>query len=495
MNKHFFLIATLAVAIFAAIAVGPAYQPALNPVRAQTPEAAFKTLVNFDGTNGATPDLKPLVQGTDGNLYGTAPFGGANGNGTAFKMTPDGALTVLYNFCALPGCADGSGPAPGVVLGRDGDYYGLTTGGGAYGFGTVFKITGAGALTTLHSFDLTDGNYPNSFLVQGTDGSFFGTAAAGGNLAACSGYGCGTIFKITPGGAFTTLHNFCSQTNCSDGAIAYDGVAQGWDGNFYGGTWQGGTDNVGTIYRITPTGELTTLYSFCAQSTCAGGYNPLWLTLGEDENFFGTTFSGGAYGAGAVFKLTPRGDVTTLYSFCAQSDCADGSSPRAGLLLGSDKHLYGTTFYGGATLQNDGTVFKITRAGSLTTLHSFDSADGANPIGPMGQATNGVLYGTTSAAGSDGDGTIFRVSVGLRPFVETVPTADKVGHDILILGTNLTGATRVSFNGAHARFTVVSPTLIRATVPLGAVTGEVRVVTPDGELLSNVHFRVIPTCD
>jgi uncharacterized repeat protein (TIGR03803 family) len=450
----------------------------------------FRVLANFNGTNGANPDPKPIVQGTDGNLYSTSPNGGLYGYGTAFKMTPQGELTVLHNFCELPACADGAFPGPGVVLGADRNFYGVA-GGGANNLGEVFRITAAGVLTVLHSFDSTDGAYPNSNLVQGADGSFYGTTVEGGNLSSCSGFlGCGSVFKITPGGVFTSLHNFCNQTNCTDGAITWDGLALGDDGNLYGGTWQGGANNLGTIYKITPEGAFTTLYSFCAANSCAGGDNPLWLSLGNDGNFYGTTYSGGANGVGAIFKITPKGAVTTLYSFCAQTGCSDGSSPRGGLRLGSDGNFYGTTYFGGANALNDGTAFKITLTGTLTTLHSFDGTDGANPVGGIGQDTRGIFYGAPAFGGPDNDGTIFSLNEGLGPFVQTAPGIGKIGQVVLIIGTDLAGATSVTFNGTAATFKAVSSTIITATLPSGATTGVVQVVTPHAKLSSSVNFLV-----
>jgi uncharacterized repeat protein (TIGR03803 family) len=464
-----------------------------------TQVANFTTLVNLDGTTGGNPDIKPLIQGTDGNLWGMTTDAGANGGGTVFKMTPNGVLTTVYNLCALPNCTDGNGGV-GVVLGTDGNYYG-TSGGGTYGFGEVLRITQSGVLTKLtklHSFDSTDGAGPISHLIQGTDGDFYGTTFAGGNFAgACSGLGCGTVFKMTPSGKLTTLYKFCSQPNCADGAVTYDQVAEGPDGNFYGGAWQGGANNFGVIYKVTSAGVFKVIYDFCSQSNCTDGANPLWLVLGTDGNFYGTTYDGGAYNGGTVFKITPHGALKTLYSFCSQTGCTDGSGPRAGLELGSDGNFYGTTYFGGAGNNNDGTVFEITPEGTLTTLHSFDGTDGANPIGSVGQATNGKFYGTTAFAGPSTDctggcGTIFGLSVGLRPFVETVPTSRKVGGTVLILGTNLTGATGVSFNGTPAAFSVASSTLIKTLVPSGATTGFVTVTTPSGTLQSKVKFQVTP---
>jgi uncharacterized repeat protein (TIGR03803 family) len=180
---------------------------------------------------------------------------------------------------------------------------------------------------------------------------------------------------------------------------------------------------------------------------------------------------------------------TALYNFCAQTNCTDGDNPTAALVEATDANFYGTTYGGGAN--SDGTIFGFTPGGALTTLHSFD-ATGANPDGGLVQATNGNLYGTTYDAGPDSDGTVFSLVIGLRPFVETLPTLQVAGGRVIILGYNLTGSTAVSFNGTAATFTVVSDTEITAAVPAGATTGFVTVATPNGTLTSNKPFRVIP---
>jgi uncharacterized repeat protein (TIGR03803 family) len=190
--------------------------------------------------------------------------------------------------------------------------------------------------------------------------------------------------------------------------------------------------------------------------------------------------------------MTPAGALTTIYSFCAQSGCTDGSAPSSGFVVSASGDFYGTTEGGGAN--NYGTVFKITPSGSLTTLYSFCSlvpcGDGAIPIAGLVQATDGDLYGAPEEGGANGDGTIFRLSVGLGPFVETQPTSGTVGAAVKILGTNLTGATSVTFDGTAAVFKVVSKSLITTSVPAGATTGKVEVKTPRGPLKSNVVFRV-----
>jgi uncharacterized repeat protein (TIGR03803 family) len=456
-----------------------------------SPAQIFTDLVNFDGTDGSQLSPKSIVQGTDGNFYGTTYSGGANDAGTVFKMTPEGKLTTIHSFCSLPGCADGNGGSKGVILGADGNYYGVS-GGGAYGDGEVYKISPSGVVTVLHSFDVNDGAAPLCNLVQGADGAFYGTTISGGNLGSCNGGGCGTVWKVTPGGKFTSLHSFCSEVNCADGATSFDGLAVGPDGSFYGGTWFGGANNMGTIYRITPEGTFTTLYRFCEPGVCPGGDHPLWLTLGNDGNFYGTTFGGGANGAGEVFEMTPEGAVSTVHSFCAETGCLDGSSPRGGLVLGSDGNFYGATYFGGANLRKDyGTVYQVTPTGTFTTLHSFDGVDGANPIGGLGQGTNGIFYGTTWVGGTDNLGVLFSENVGLGSSVQTAPGVGKVGQHILILGNDLTGATDVTFNGASVPFNVVSRTLITAILN-SATSGPVQVVTPGGTLTSNVNFIVVP---
>jgi uncharacterized repeat protein (TIGR03803 family) len=396
----------------------------------------FKTLHSFDGTDGDSP-YAGLVQGTDGNLYGTTQIGGAD--------TKD---------CGVLGC------------------------------GTAFKISPTGTLTTLHSFDGTDGQDPVGALVQATNGNFYGTTEYGG-----ANHYYGTVFKITPSGTLTTLYSFCSQNNCIDGAYPYAGLVQATNGNFYGTTVGGGANNLGTVFKITPGGTLTTLHSFDG----GDGESPYGgLVQATDGNFYGTT-EGGGDGFGTIFKITPRGTLTTLHSF----DGGDGESPYGGLVQATDGSFYGTTSAGAYI--GAGTVFKITPNGRLTTLYSFCSQvnciDGGYPDAAPVQDTNGKFYGTTAGGGGSSAcfgncGTVFSLSLGLSPFVETQPTSGKVGASVKILGTNLTRATSVRFNGTAAGFKVVSSSEIATTVPTGATTGKVNVTTPHGTLSSNNIFRV-----
>ncbi|MGA2188318.1 MAG: choice-of-anchor tandem repeat GloVer-containing protein [Steroidobacteraceae bacterium] len=463
----------------------------------------FTTLRSFDGSNGSGP-YAGLVQATDGNLYGTTENGGLPYDvGTVFRISPEGTFKTVYNF----GAADTTGyyPNAGLILGSDGNLYGTTHSGGINFGGTVFKLTLKGKLTTLYEFcshntagsgsaGCTDGYQPNAGLVEGTNGDFYGTTSEGGATASEDETGGGTVFKVTSKGVLTTLYSFCSKTECTDGALPNAGLVQATDGNFYGTTDSGGTPvmdtDYGTVFKITPEGTLTTLHSF---SYTDGGQPDGALIQAGDGNLYGTTSEGGPNLYGTVFKITlPGGTLTTLNSF----DNTDGATPWAGLVEGSDGSLYGTTLEGGTSTNGDGTIFKITTSGTLTSLYSFcsktDCRDGDLPYAGLVQATNGSFYGTTDLGGTSGDGTVFSLSVGLGPFVETLPTLGKVGAAIKILGTDLTGASGVDFNGTAAVFDVVSASEITATLPAGATSGNVSVTTPSGTLTSNKAFLVTP---
>jgi len=440
-------------------------------------QTKFTSLLSFDGPNGADPHYVYLVQGTDGNLYGTT-YSGTGDGGTVFKITTGGTLTTIYTFCANgDSCSDGAEPTAGLTLASNGNFYGTTMNGGANSDGVVFEITPAGTLTNLHSFDSTDGAEPEFGVIQGTNGDFYGTTSIGGTED------IGTIFQITSAGKFTSLLSF-DNTN---GVYPDTRLVQGTNGNFYGTTTEGGGGS-GTVFDITSAGKLTTLHTFTS-TEADGNYGA--LIQATNGNFYGTTFGGGN-GNGTVYEVTPAGKLTTIYTFCTKSGCPDGSAPYAGVIQATDGNLYGTTFGGG--ISNGGTIFKLTTAGALTTLYSFcsksDCTDGSSPQGGLVQDTNGTFYGTTYYGGTDGIGTVFSLSVGLGPFVETLPTSGKVGAAIKILGTKLTGATSVTFNGTAATFKVASSSEITTTVPTGATTGTVKVVTPSGTLSSNVAFRV-----
>jgi uncharacterized repeat protein (TIGR03803 family) len=451
----------------------------------------FKSLMNFDGTDGLRPTYMSVVQGLDGNMYGTTAYGGVNNEGTVFKITPSGTLTTLYSFCSKASCADGANPQAGLTLVLNGDFYG-TTGAGGLGYGTVFKITPTGTLTTLYNFcsqsGCIDGITPIGQLVQGTDGNFYGTTVHGGKYGCGGCHGAGVVFKITPGGKLTTVYNFCAETNCNDGAYPSAGVIQGSDGNFYGTALSGGSASAGTAFKLTPKGTLTVLYTFCSVSGCTDGINPYGaLVQGTDGNFYGTT-DGDDSNNGTVFKLTPTGKLTTMANFNGSSDNA---VPLAGLVQATDGNFYGTAFTNYRDGNCCGGVFKLTPAAKYTVVHQFVGTDGNGPYG-LFQSTGGSFYGATYAGGTDNDGTVFDVSVGLKPFVELLPNYGKVGNTIDILGQGFKGATGVSFDGVAAKYDNVSDTYLTAVVPPGALTGSVTVTTFTASYKSSQIFRVAP---
>jgi uncharacterized repeat protein (TIGR03803 family) len=448
----------------------------------------FTTLMEFNGVDGGGVGSQ-MVQGADGNIYGTTGAG-ANGRGSVFKLTELGWAT-LYSFCSLPNCADGWGPNAGLIQARDGNFYGVTTYGGSGGQnfdggGTLFRIGAKGALTVLYNFcsqpSCADGMWPFGGLTQGSDGNLYGTTQSGGDATCNRPYGCGTVYKITLDGQFTKLHTF----EFADGRGPAGNLVQGSDGNFYGTTVQGGEngDN-GTIFRITPAGLLTTVHNFDNTT-----FYPLGLVLATDGNGYGTTGSGGPYGYGTVFKVTPNGALTTIYAF--DGTTTGGGRGAGWLTQGTDGNLYGSD-PGGTAQDIYGSIFSVTLDGALTSLHTFGGRrDGSRPLGLLLQDTNGSFYGAATTGGSKNYGTFFTLDVGLNPFVTLVRPAEKVGETESIIGQGFTGTTSVAFNGTSASFTVVSDTFMKAIVPSGATSGYVTVATPSGVLSSSRPFRVIP---
>jgi uncharacterized repeat protein (TIGR03803 family) len=448
-------------------------------------------------------------------LYGTAPGGGTYGYGTVYKIGPLGKLTTLYNFCSQSGCTDGAQPLAGLTQAVNGDLYGTTVSGGisnpacpySGACGTIFKITPDGTLTTLYRFcsqpSCADGQSPVGRLLHAANGDLYGTTSEGGSTNGNT-YGGGTIFKITPGGTFTALYIFCTQTGCPDN-IGPGFLIQAKDGNLYGTTGY-----PGTVFKVTPAGKLTTICHLCSQSGCPDGYGPSGpLVQAANGNLYGTTLFGGVDnggippGYGTIFEITPSGQLTTIHAFCAQSGCPDGKLPQSGLIQASDGNFYGTTEYGGANTNTTapfggGTIFQLSPSGTLTTLYSFCAqtgcADGFTPFAPLVQDTLGLFYGTTSWGGANGnnEGTLFALSTGAPPFVITRPTIGVAGEVVTILGYGLKGATSVTFNGTPATILYAAPTVIYAQVPAGARTGKVQVVTAYGTLTSNVDFEVVP---
>jgi uncharacterized repeat protein (TIGR03803 family) len=378
----------------------------LSVISVTAPGITMSTLWSFTDGNSGEFLYSPLAQGRDGNFYGTTLEGGPSGDGTLFRVTTNGALTTLFSFNGN----NGAFPYGGLDLGKDGFFYGTAFTGGTYGDGTMFKITTAGSFTSLTTFNENNGMYPVAGLVQGSDGFLYGTAYEGG------AYGYGTVFRMTTGAALTTLVSF----NYTDGGYPLAVLVQGSDGNFYGTTEEGGTNGLGTIFKMTPSGIFTSLYSFSSGSD--GAIPIAGLIQGVDGNFYGTTYEGGTDDYGTVFEVTSSGALTTLYSFTGGSD---GENPWGGLVQARDGNLYGTTQSGGT--YGYGTVFQIAPTGPLNTLVQFDGYNGANPSAALVQGTDGNLYGTTQAGGSAGDGTIFKLTIN-GPLQITGQPADQSAY-------------------------------------------------------------------
>jgi uncharacterized repeat protein (TIGR03803 family) len=376
-----------------------------------------------------------LIQASDGNFYGTS--GGTNTvHCTVFKITPEGTLTTLWQFGSLSNNADGNSPIGGLVQGSDGDFYGTTSNGGTnLYFGTVFKITSDGTLTPLWQFTGgVDGGGPLAGLVQGSDGNFYGTTFGAYQL---NHPNSGTVFKITPAGTLTPLWQF---TGGADGGAPNCRLVQGNDGNFYGTTVRGGTNDAGTVFKITSEGTLTTIWQFRGLSNNADGYYPeAGLIQGSDGNFYGsTTFGGTNKYHGALFKIASAGTLTPLWQFGSLSNQADGNTSNP-LLQGSDGNLYGTG-------SGVGSVFRITPAGALTQMWAFSSVsnflDGEVPIGGLIQGSDGCLYGTTRDGGNHGNrGTIFKLTVPLNPPANQISSVCVADTNVVVAIPSVAGET------------------------------------------------------
>jgi uncharacterized repeat protein (TIGR03803 family) len=375
-------------------------------------------IVSFDasGTNGAAPEAS-LTIGPDGNFYGTTE-GNAINNGSIFKVTPDGSLTTLILFNGTNGAL----PLAPLTVGQDGNFYGTTEYGGntignstlngGLGGGTVFQITTNGMLTTLVNFNKTNGLSPHGGVIWGQDGNLYGTTASGGL------YGVGNVFSVTTGGTLTVLTNFVG-TNGS-GPIA--GLTMGPDGTFYGTTQNGGAVNYGAVFRVTTNGQLTRLASFDGTNNGVGPKGG--LTLGPDGNFYGTTsasylmpftpFPGFTIlipsGNGTIFRITTNGTLTTLIDL---DNYTAGSTPTGDLVFGPTGSLYGATYFGGASAV--GTIYEVTSNGTLLNLVNFNNTNGAYPLAGLTFGADNNLYGTTAGGGTAGNGTVFKLHLPPLP--------------------------------------------------------------------------------
>ena len=366
------------------------------------------TLASFNGSTGGAGSVGGLIMDSSGNLFGTTTAGGdlflnsGFGGGTVFELAAgSGTITTLATFNGT----NGEEPSGGVIMDSSGNLYGTTTEGGASGDGTVFKVAqGSGAITTLASFDGTNGQYPFDGLIKDSSGDLYGTTGNGG----ASGYG--TVFEVASGsGAITTLASF----NGKNGDEPYGGLIMDSNGDLYGTTSSGGPTwnpnagvyGDGTVFELAHrSSTITTLASFNGTN----GEDPkAGLIRDSSGNLYGTTYLGGTAGYGTVFELASgSGTITTLATFNN-----DGKSPYDGLIMDSSGNLYGTTEEGGA--YGDGTVFELAQgSGTLTTLASFNLTNGYYPVAGLIMDSNGDLYGTTILGGASDFGTVFELAKG-----------------------------------------------------------------------------------
>jgi uncharacterized repeat protein (TIGR03803 family) len=369
----------------------------------------FKALFDFNGSDGALP-YAGLIQDSKGNLYGTTQYGGAYNYGTVFTLSKSGQETVLYNFCSLSNCRDGAYPNTALTQDAEGNLYATTysgggTGCGGAGCGVVFKLSKAGRESVLHSFcsrsTCGDGANPQGGVIRDAQGNFYGTTIYGG------AYGHGTVFKLSNTGKEIVLHSFCSKSGCPDGSGPVAKLLLGANGNLYGTSGGGGLSGWGAVFKLYKSGKFfTLLYSFT--NTPDGAQPDAGVIQDANGNIYGTTTGGGAYKYGTVFKLSKTGRETVLHSF---TSVADGAAPNGAVIRDVQGNLYGTTTFGGAYTYY-GTVFKLSKTGHKTTLHSFTGGtDGALPYAELIQDSEGNLYGTTSDDGVSGYyGTVFKLT-------------------------------------------------------------------------------------
>jgi uncharacterized repeat protein (TIGR03803 family) len=337
-----------------------------------------------DGANSASS----LISDPGGDLYGATYAGGATNQGAVFVWAVGGPETVLYSFT---GAADGGGPEAGLVRDVAGNLYGTTYFGGAYGYGVVFELSPGSPWTetVLYSFTGgTDGAFPQSTLILDSLGNLYGTTLNGGS-------GAGVVFGLAPGTPWTEVVLYAF-SGAGDGANPGAGLVRDSSGNLWGTTEYGGSSGDGVVFKLAPSGQETTVYSF----TGGSGANPqAVLAIDSLGTLYGTTPYGGS-GYGVVFKVSQSGTETILHTFTGG---ADGAYPYSGVILGTANHLYGVTYFGGAF--GDGTAFKMTTGGVETVLHSFKS--GQYPFAGLFQNASGT-YGTTYYGGS-GSGVLFEL--------------------------------------------------------------------------------------
>jgi uncharacterized repeat protein (TIGR03803 family) len=424
----------------------------------------------FNPNDGGSPNSLNLGAG---GIFGVAETHGSGDSGTAFKITSSGVFSILHSFSDGTTLNDGIYPR-GLVLGSDANYYGFTVGDGSH-LGAIFRMTPAGAVTILHRFgDGTvplDGRYPTGQLLETSPGVFYGTTGFGG------GNDSGTIFRITSGGSYSLLHSF------NDGSVPNDGIdpmgiTKASDGNFYGVTFTGGLTSpngqCGVVFRFTPAGAYSIVRRFHDGSVVNDGSFPnSGLLEGADGNFYGTTVGGGAGNHGSIFKMTKTGVTTILHSFVDISDPGD-TQPTGPLLLSQTGMIYGTS-YGGPG--GAGVIYQISPSGAYSYKHVFQQApvtDTRGPIGGVIEGSDGSLYG----AGVTSDGfyphdTVYKVAFLADPTVAQIsPSSVPAGHapfTLTVTGTNFFDGATIYWNGTALTTTLISSTQLSAQIPTSSV--------------------------
>jgi len=403
---------------------------------------SLKTIHDFCAKKLCTDGLNPgagLVEDAAGNLYGTTEGGGAHFTGAVFELVPNGNkwdYRILHNFCSKGGCADGATPKDSLIIDTNGNLYGTTYDGGTGGEGgTAFELMPNAdrtkwTLHTLYSFcSLTgcaDGTAPTSNLTYRGAASgapydgvspLYGATTTGGEI------GDGAAFELSPRPGKSrwkerVIYNFCPGDDCTKGGNPSGALIADNAGNLFGVTSAGGDLGLGVVFELVPKGSRwkeTRLYSFCQLESCYDGSLPAGpLFLDGAGNLFGTATSGGTLNEGVVFKLVPdgvRSQENALYSFCAETGCADGAVPQAGVTLDSAGNIFGVAMNGGGS-SNAGTLFELNA--SFSVLHTFCSRnkckDGAVPLGVPIVDPSGRIFGVTQSGGANGEGTVFEAT-------------------------------------------------------------------------------------
>jgi uncharacterized repeat protein (TIGR03803 family) len=521
---------------------------AAAPLHAQT----YQDLYDFNCAAGGCNPVNhgQLTQWKDGNLYGTTTNGGSHGYGTIFKVTPLGTYTDLWEF----DYTTGAGPSAGLTLATDGNFYGTTFGGGTSDDGTVFRFTPPSTLTVLHTFSGgTDGQGPEVPPIQAKDGNLYGMTDSGttyrvtlpggkftvlpnqapgytsgplylasdGNLYGTTSDGGtsnrGTVFRMTTAGAIKTIYNFTGIG--SDGAVPAGPLTQGKDGNLYGTTVDGGgVNDWGATFKLTLSGIETVLHVF--DSSIDGANPSAGLLASSYGNFYGLTGYGGTDGDGTLFEMTAGGYCTKLVDFTGTAGTAPGQFPLTTLMQHTNGSLYGLTLYGGSGLGGDfysftppNPLFTVVVEGPVWVKPGVpvailgDNLTHAIQVTLAGEQTQFQIgsdtYLTATVPSDAVDGLIAVIldsglqiesqsAIHILPVITNLdPTSGPPGTQVGIVGGGFAGTKKVTFGGVKATtFTVVTPTLIQAIVPTGAITGKVKVITPNGTAASKQTFTV-----